>query len=94
MVDKKIIKHLVTEVIENEIESEKPEERYLTPEQLCDRWQITLRTLDAWRLRGKSPIFLKIQGGVRSHVRYPLYAKGGILDVEAQWLRGSTTDQN
>ena len=41
---------------------------FLTPAQMADCLQISIRTLEDWRLRGYGPPFLP----VGKHVRYPL----------------------
>lgn len=46
---------------------------YLRQRQLAQRWSLSVRTLEAWRLHGKGPAWLKIGG----RVLYPL------VDVEA-----------
>ena len=42
--------------------------RWLTIEQLCERFQIKLRTARDWRVKGKGPLPVKM-GGL---LRYPL----------------------
>lgn len=41
---------------------------FLTPQQVSESLQISIRTLEDWRLRGYGPPFLP----VGKHVRYPL----------------------
>ncbi|WP_366247012.1 helix-turn-helix domain-containing protein [Microbacterium sp. 13-71-7] len=41
---------------------------FLTPKQISDSLQISIRTLEDWRTRGYGPPFLT----VGRHVRYPL----------------------
>lgn len=41
---------------------------FLTPQQVAESLQISIRTLEDWRLRGYGPPFLP----VGKHVRYPL----------------------
>ena len=42
---------------------------FFTPEDLAQRWEIMLTTLDQWRWSGKGPIFTKIGGKVRYSVK-------------------------
>ena len=52
-----------------------------------------MRCVEKWRLKGKYPAYMKIQGGhQKTGIRYPLNIKNGILEVEERWLRSSTTD--
>jgi predicted site-specific integrase-resolvase len=41
------------------------EEKLLTPEELAERWSISLQTLCNWRSLGKPPAFIKIGGSIR-----------------------------
>jgi predicted site-specific integrase-resolvase len=38
--------------------------RRLVQSELADRWQISERTLEAWRSQGTGPVYLKIGGRV------------------------------
>jgi hypothetical protein len=40
-------------------------ERFLTQEELADRWRISPRTLERWRYVGCGPQFMKLGGVVR-----------------------------
>jgi hypothetical protein len=44
----------------------------LTPQQVSDLLQITVGTLENWRLKNHGPKFLKLGGQHRSPVRYRL----------------------
>lgn len=88
----KEIECLVTDEVRKQLEQDKLAEQFLTPEQLCERWHLTMRCLEKWRVEGKPPVYMKIQGGERAKIRYPLHIKNGVLDVERQWIRTSTTD--
>lgn len=86
------IKKLVAECVHKEIERlGGMNVKFLTPEQLCERWQVTMKSLEKWRLQGKPPVFMKVQASKKAHIRYPLHVPNGVLDVEKQWLRNSTT---
>ena len=41
---------------------------FLTPQELADRWKVTVRTLEKWRVTGRGPNWNKLEGVVR----YPL----------------------
>lgn len=51
---------------------EKFENQLLTPQQVSDLLQITVGTLENWRLKNHGPKFLKLGGQHRSPVRYRL----------------------
>lgn len=53
----------------------------LTQIQLADRWNISARTLEAWRWRGLGPAYLKIGGRVR-------YLLEDVIEYEASQRRG------
>jgi predicted site-specific integrase-resolvase len=40
----------------------------LTPQQLADRWNISLHSLQRWRTNGIGPLFLKMRGTVAYRV--------------------------
>ena len=81
---------LIAEIVKKQLEKTTGEEKFITPEQLCERWQVSMRCLEKWRLQGKHPAYMKVQGGHKTITRYPLYGENGVLDVENQWLRNST----
>ena len=56
---------------------------HLTPRQLAERWHLSEKTLERWRMQGTGPIFLKLVG----RVLYPLQH---IEAVEANRIRKST----
>lgn len=60
---------------------ETTERRYLTPEELCQRWnnRIKMRTLHNWRQTGNGPPYTKIGGAVL----YP-------IDKLQAWEDGNT----
>ncbi len=91
--DPKELQCIVKELVNQTLQESGNAEKFLTPEQLAERWQITLKCLEAWRLQGKPPTYMKVQASKRALIRYPLNVPNGVLDVEAQWLRTSTTDK-
>ncbi len=82
---------LIAETVKKQLE-QATNEKFLTPEQLRDRWKISMRCLEKWRLQGKHPVYMKVQGGQKSIIRYPLHIKDGVVDMEEKWLRSSTSD--
>ena len=48
---------------------EKFENQLLTPQQVSDLLQITVGTLENWRLKNYGPKFLKLGGQLKSPVR-------------------------
>lgn len=93
MRNKEELQALINEGVKQCLKREGFGETYLTPEQLCERWQITMKALEKWRLEGKPPVFMKVQASKKAIIRYPLHGADGVLDVERKWLRCSTTDQ-
>jgi hypothetical protein len=51
---------------------EKFENQLLTPQQVSDLLQITVGTLENWRMKNYGPKFLKLGGQLKSPVRYRL----------------------
>lgn len=92
MTNERKLKCLIEDIVQSQLKQAGYSVHYLTPEQLCDRWQVTMKTLEKWRLLGKPPVYMKVQGSQKAIIRYPLRAANGILDVEAKWLRTSTSD--
>ena len=92
MINEKRLQCLIENTVQNHLKSMGLSIQHITPEQLCERWQVTMKTLEKWRLQGKPPVYLKLQGGQKSIIRYPLHTENGVLDVESKWLRSSTTD--
>jgi len=86
------LEQLVASTVKEQLKRNGVGESFLTPEQLCDRWQVTTKALEKWRLEGKPPVYLKVQGTRCAVIRYPLHGENGVLDVERKWLRSSTTD--
>lgn len=89
--DKKL-EALILEGIRAHMQQSGHNENYLTPKQLCDRWQIKDKALEKWRFEGKPPIYMKVQASKKAIIRYPLHGENGVLDVEQKWLRNSTSD--
>ena len=40
-------------------------ERFLTQQELADRWQFKTRTIEGWRRRGVGPVYVRIERRVR-----------------------------
>lgn len=92
MTTKDDIAQLVADTVKEQMKRSGLGESYLTPKQLCERWQIKDKALEKWRFEGKPPIYMKVQASKKAIIRYPLYGENGVLDVEQKWLRLSTTD--
>lgn len=90
--NRKDLESLIAETVKEQLEQAGSNKKFLTPEELSERWGVTMRCLEKWRLQGKPPVYMKIQGSEKGSIRYPLYVKDGVLDAEAKWLRSSTTD--
>ncbi|CAA7615776.1 AlpA family transcriptional regulator [Magnetospirillum sp. UT-4] len=58
--------------------------KYLTQNDIAQRWAISPRTLERWRWLGIGPRYLKIRGRVR-------YRQEDIDAYEAEQVRGSTS---
>lgn len=58
---------------------------YLTPEELADRWRVTVKTLANWRSNGTGPKYLKLGGKRNTRVMYPETA---VHAYEAQHMKG------
>ena len=58
-------------------------DKHMMQKQLAQRWYISERTLERWRIIGWGPIFLKIGGRV-------IYREKDILTYEEQSLAVST----
>lgn len=86
------LNRLVADTIKEQLKRSGVSESYLTPEQLCERWQISAKALEKWRLEGKPPIYMKVQASKKAIIRYPLQGENAVLDVERRWLRSSTSD--
>ncbi|MDE2259876.1 MAG: helix-turn-helix domain-containing protein [Betaproteobacteria bacterium] len=41
-----------------------PNRDFVTPRELADRWHISEKTLERWRMQGTGPVFLKLGGRV------------------------------
>lgn len=58
---------------------------FLTPEELAERWLMSIHTLDGWRSRGIGPRFVRFG----KHVRYPL---ARVEEWELEQEKGSTAE--
>ena len=58
---------------------------WLTPGEVADRWRVSPRTLERWRMNGTGPVWLRLTGRVlyrvedilryeRSHLQFPTVA--------------------
>jgi len=92
MRNKQELEAFISESVREQLKRQGYGETYLTPEQLCERWKVTPKALEKWRLEGKPPIFMKVQASKKAIIRYPLQGENGVLDVEQKWLRNSTSD--
>lgn len=54
----------------------------LTPAELARRWQVSERTLGRWRVLGKGPAWLKLNGRVR-------YGEDDVQAFERRGRRGN-----
>lgn len=88
------LENLIAEAVKKQLEQASGTEKFLTPEQLCERWKVSMRCLEKWRLEGKPPAYMKVQKSQRAIIRYPLHTEGGILDIEHQWLQQPSTTKN
>lgn len=50
------------------------QDKFLTTEELADRWKMKVETLEIWRQRKKGPPFVKLTDGKRPSIRYSLAA--------------------
>ena len=60
-------------------------DRHLTQKDLARRWNLSHRTLERWRCRGRGPAFLKVCGRV-------VYRQEDIAAYEADNLRRDTAE--
>jgi len=65
------------------------ERRYLTEQELANRWGMSPKTLSRWRGLGKGPVFAKFS----KKVGYPIDGDGGVLDWEQRILYRSTSER-
>lgn len=65
------------------------ERRYLSEQELANRWGMSPKTLSRWRGLGKGPVFAKFS----KKVGYPIDGHGGILDWEQRILYRSTSER-
>lgn len=63
--------------------------QFLNPFELANRWGLSAKTLQRWRLEGRGPVFAKM--GKR--VSYPLHGKDGVLDYENRIIYRSTSER-
>lgn len=66
---------------------------YIKPEDLAQRWDLSISCLNNWRLHGVGPIYMKTGPGPKASVRYPLFGKYGVLDHEQRKHFFSTEDE-
>jgi hypothetical protein len=92
-VNKKDLECLIADAVKKQLEQVVGAEKYLTPEQLCERWKVSMRCLEKWRLEGKLPVYMKVQGSQKAIIRYPLHEENGVLALEKQWLKPSTPNR-
>lgn len=59
----------------------------LTQQDLAERWGISPKTLERWRVLGIGPVFMKLQGRV-------VYRLEDIEAYESKCLRSSTSQAN
>jgi len=60
---------------------------FLTTEQLAERWNMEVGTLEIWRQRKKGPNWVKLTDGKRPSIRYPIetiHAYEATHTIEAQ----------
>ena len=57
--------------------------QFLTPRALAERWHVSEKTLERWRMHGTGPAYCKIGGRV-------LYALAQVQDHERRRLRAAT----
>lgn len=84
------LESIISETVKKQLEQAAATEIFLTPEQLCERWKVSMRCLEKWRLEGKPPAYMKVQKSQRAIIRYPLHGEGGIIDIERTWLQAVT----
>ncbi|MEC9431598.1 MAG: helix-turn-helix domain-containing protein [Pseudomonadota bacterium] len=58
-----------------------PRERFLTPEELAERWRMSPRSLERWRADRRGPRWLRLEGRA-------LYRLSDVLAYERARLRG------
>lgn len=57
---------------------------FLTPQQLAERWSMSVGTLQNWRVKGKGPRYIKLGKGRAGKV---LYRLDDIVELENQSYR-------
>ena len=65
------------------------ERRFLSESELANRWGLSPKTLQRWRVQGMGPLFAKFS----KKVSYPLEGQGGVLDWEQRILYRSTSER-
>jgi len=65
------------------------ERRFLSENELANRWGLSPKTLQRWRVQGTGPLFAKFS----KKVSYPIEGQGGILDWEQRTLYWSTSER-
>lgn len=66
-----------------------PNRAHLRERELAERWGVSPRTLQRWRLCGDGPTYAKFGRSVS----YPLHGPGGVLDWETRFLYRSTSER-
>jgi hypothetical protein len=61
--------------------------RFLSPQDLAERWSISTRTLERWRAVGTGPAWHRLGGKV-------LYLMGDVLAYEARVRRGDSYERS
>ena len=65
------------------------ERRFLSENELANRWGLSPKTLQRWRRLGVGPLFVKFS----KRVAYPLEGQGGVFDWEQRSLYRSTSER-
>ena len=65
------------------------ERHFLSEGELANRWGLSPKTLQRWRVLGMGPLFAKFS----KKVSYPIQGPGGVLDWEQRILYSSTSER-
>ncbi len=71
---------------------EEPEQKYLTPLEVASKLVIKESLLSNWRLRGNGPAYVKLGGGKKGLIRYPLYGESGLINYMEKHTKNSTSN--
>lgn len=66
---------------------------YIKPDDLANRWQMSISCLNAWRINAVGPVYMKTGPGSKANVRYPMLGKHGVLEFERTHHFASTQDE-